>query len=545
MLAKQFVNSSKLLEQRLAFVLMFYVTDVWPRPARAQPNGYYSRLFRPSAEPLTTSDEGKLIELGSAMRYEVEREGTLTPRVGYTYFAQFVGHDLTQDATPLNGPYVDPELTPNYRSPYLDLEHIYGGGPKASPHLYEGEPETEVFKLGTTTPNRYLRDLPIENGNILIGDARNLVNLILRQLHVVFLKFHNEAIKQLSAKPSTIIGIDDLGSETVFERAQRLVRWHYQWIVRHDFLPRILHHTVWYKRNRTIQILRPFNGDFPIPLEFSLAAYRFGHSMVRRAYGLNCRQKRVELAELMALGHQPSQIPDDFIIEWGHFFDGLPTSGPVASSSYLDTAIALPLHGLGPPIVQLCNRLERSAEPSSLPVRTLLRGARAQLPSGQEVADTLIGEEIIGSGDRLTSSELTRDTCDRSGSALHDGNLEHNTPLFYYLLKEAELRGLGRTLGPLATYIVFNVIEGVLRADPESYVTVFGPHWELPLWRFPSGRQARVNSLIAIIRLVGDDWLLPDCARKWRRLLPSYNSAVSYSHSFKYREDALDDHFGR
>ena len=108
-----------------------------------------------------------MIELGKAMRYEVEREGTLTPRVGYTYFGQFLGHDLTHDTTPLEGPYADPEQTPNYRTPSFDLDHIYGGGPEKSPFLYEGEEGAETFKIGATTPTGYRRDLPVEHGMVL------------------------------------------------------------------------------------------------------------------------------------------------------------------------------------------------------------------------------------------------------------------------------------------------------------------------------------------------------------------------------------------
>jgi Animal haem peroxidase len=455
------------------------------------------------------------------MRYDVEREGTLTPRVGYTYFGQFVGHDLTHDTTPIDGPYLAPELTPNYRTPYLDLDHIYGGGPAKSPNLYEGEAGAEVFKLGTTTPSGYLRDLAVENGTILIGDERDLVNLILRQLHVVFLKFHNEAVKQFSAAHPTIIGIDDLGSGTIFEQAQRLVRWHYQWIVRHDFLPRILYPSVWSHRRWIARQPSKPNGDFSIPIEFSLAAFRFGHSMVRNAYGLNCRQKRVEVAELMALGQNPSPLQDDFIIEWGRFFDGLPASGPVASSSYLDTSMAAPLRGLSPSTLRLCSKMERSAKPASLPVRTLLRGARSGLPAGQEVAEMLVQERIIKAEDLLASSELTRNTCDRSGSVLRTVGLERNTPLFYYLLKEAETRGLGRTLGPTGSYIVGEVIQRALEADPEGYMSIVGPDWKLPLWRFPNGLDEQVSSVIRIIRLVGDNPLLPECEAKWRSFLPA------------------------
>jgi hypothetical protein len=487
-----------------------------------QPNGYYSRLFPSPSRPIGKEDEEKLIKLGDAMRYDVEREGTLTPRVGYTYFSQFVGHDLTHDLTPLNGPYLEPESTRNHRTPYLDLDHLYGGGPEQSPQLYDGEPRAELFKIGGTTPTGYPRDLPVEHGVILIGDGedtRNLDNLILRQLHVLFLKFHNEAVKQLSAKSLTMTGIENLGPGTVFKRAQRLVRWHYQWIVRHDLLPRILDPSVW---NRQSRIARPTNPKdvFAIPIEFSLAALRFGHSMVRNAYGLNCRRKRVTISDLMALGLRPSPIEDDFVIEWGRFFDGLPGSGPVASSSFIDTSIAAPLHDLSPSIIRSSNKMEHSIEPPRLPVRTLLRGARAQIPSGQEVADALVRQKIIKLADCLTSAQLTLDTCNRAGRVLREVGLEENTPLFYYLLKEAELLGAGLSLGPIGSHIVASVVEGALSADPNSYASVIGHDWKLPRWRFPNGLDEQVGSMIRIVRLVGDNQLLPECETRWRSFLP-------------------------
>ena len=356
---------------------------------------------------------------------------------------------------------------------------------------------------------------------VLIGDlqdTRNLDNLILRQLHVVFLKFHNEAIKQLGSSPSTLFGHAESASGTLFERAQRLVRWHYQWIIRHDFLPRILHSTVWNYRERRIPRHPESTKSYSVPIEFSLAAFRFGHSMVRNAYRLNCRQKRVVIGELMALGQKASPIPDDYLIEWGTFFDGLPTSGPQASSSFIDTSISRAMHGLSPDTIRLSNRLE-APDPSNLPVRTLLRGARAGLPSGQEVADALLAQERIKSDDRLTTSQLTKDTCDYSGSVLRKISLEQNTPLFYYLLKEAELTAEGLTLGPIGSHIVFEVIQGALEADPDSYMSLVGPKWELPLWNFPNGSRRPIDSLIGIVQLIGDDKLLPECDTHWRRLL--------------------------
>ena len=488
---------------------------------RREPRGYYSRLFGEPAQPIPRDDEAKLVELGRAMRYAVEREGTLTPRVGYTYFGQFLGHDLTYDTTPLEGPYLEPKDTPNYRTPSLDLDHVYGGGPGKSPHLYEGDEGAETFKVGATTPTGYLRDLPVKHGTVLIGDqqdTRNLDNLILRQLHVVFLKFHNEAIKQLGAKPPLITGAENLGAGSLFERAQRLVRWHYQWIVRHDYLPRILHTSIWNYQERRTPARLEAQGSYSVPIEFSLAAFRFGHSMVRNAYRLNCRTRRVVIAELMALGQKAAPIADDYLMEWGTFFDGLPTSGPQASSAFIDTSISRAMHGLSPATIRLANELE-PPDPSNLPVRTLLRGARAGLPSGQEAANALLEQGLITAQDRLTTAELTRDTCDHSGGILRQAGLEQNTPLFYYILKEAELRAEGLALGPVGSHIVSEAIQGSLETDPDGYMAIAGKQWKLPSWQFPSGVRRPINSLIGIIRLIGDDKLLPECEAHRRKFL--------------------------
>ena len=483
----------------------------------AIPRGNYCRLFGEPAHPIGEDEERKLIELGSAMRYQTELEGTLTPRIGFTYFGQFLGHDLTHDSTPLNGPYRAPQETPNYRTAKFDLDHVYGDGPAGSPYLYEGEEGAETFKIGETVPDGRRRDLPIRHGRILIGDladTRNLDNLLLRQLHVLFLKFHNEAVRQLRDNAAFAETAEMLGPGTVFERARRLVCWHYQWIIRHDYLPRVLHNDTWnYQETRAA---RDADGNFAVPIEFSLAAFRFGHSMVRNAYRLNCRKKRVLIGELMALGQKAAPIPDDYLVEWGTFFDGLPTSGPQASSNFIDTSVSAAMHGLSPGTIRLANALE-AVDPSNLPVRTLLRGARARIASAQEIADALVSQGRIKPGDKLTTSEVASDTADLSGSVLKKNGLHDNTPLFYYILKEAELKGAGLTLGPVGSHIVSEVIQGALESDPDSYMAVAGSKWQLPRWRFPSGAARPVDSLIRIVQLVGDDKLLPECDAHFRR----------------------------
>src|SRR5205823_13358798 len=142
---------------------------------------------------------------------------------------------------------------------------------------------------------------------------------------------------------------------------------------------------------------------------------------------------------------------------------------------------------------------------------------RAQLPSGQEAAEALLVEGKIKSDDRLTSSQLATDTCNNSGSVLSRNGLKGNTPLFYYILKEAELKGSGLTLGPVGSHIVSHVIQSGLETDADGYMAIVGSDWELPRWRFPSGVKRPVNSLIGIVRLIGDEKLLPECEAHWRR----------------------------
>ena len=121
----------------------------------------------------------------------------------------------------------------------------------------------------------------------MIGDPRNDENLIVAQTHLAFLKFHNRVMDTLPQ------GAGNSGDEDrPFGRARRTVRWHYQWLVLNDFLPRVLDRAVLNDiRNNGRRFYdfdaAPFGGRPFMPLEFSVAAYRLGHSMVRETYDYN------------------------------------------------------------------------------------------------------------------------------------------------------------------------------------------------------------------------------------------------------------------
>jgi heme peroxidase len=77
-------------------------------------------------------------------------------------------------------------------------------------------------------------DVPRDaNNNAIIGDSRNDENVIISQFHLAVLRFHNAVVDYLRGRPE----FARASAKRVFQMAQRMVRWHYQWIVIHEYLP--------------------------------------------------------------------------------------------------------------------------------------------------------------------------------------------------------------------------------------------------------------------------------------------------------------------
>lgn len=418
--------------------------------------------------------ENGLIELGEAMTDTPSISTAIlnTPKAGYTYLGQFIDHDLTLDLTPLSRARgSDLARSFNFRTPRLDLDHLYGGGPDTWPFLYErtDPPAPPRFLIGYTLATTFdgqtfpstADDLPRSpSGIALVGDPRQDENLVVAQLHVAFLKLHNSLLddaSQLNASRH----YRNTGSS--FEAARRALTWHYQWIVRYDYLRRILAPEIFAnldveeKNSRAESTKR-----FRIPLEFSLGAFRFGHSMVRDDYFLNNTHRQARLLEdiLAQTGGGGSAVPRltaDWVIDWRRFFFVGGGAGMARHSSGFDTGLAKGLHRLpgGP------------GSSSHLAVRTLLRGDRVGLPSGQACAIAL-------GVTPLTPDELASDPL--QGPILKKWGYDRETPLWYYVLKEAELLGKRETLGPVGSRIVARVMMDALLSDPGSYLSV-APNW--------------------------------------------------------------------
>lgn len=508
---------------------------------------HYGRLFGPTQHPIGEAQESALIALGRAMRDEEVKDVNGTARAGFTYFGQFVDHDLTHDRTPLEVREVEPAAVRNHRSPFLDLDLVYGDGPEHHDELYE---DGERFRIGCTgpadvpaaasdgllhLPGGTPRDMPRDANKkpLLVDkdDLRNLENSLVMQIHVLFMNFHNIALKQCD-RPE----LKAITRGTRFQRARQLVRWHYQWLVHQHFLYEIGDHATVYHVQHAERRLPWHARDGEIPAEFSLAAFRFGHSMVRGRYKMNCHHLRVCLTELMRTSYAARSLPEDALFEWGRLFPWLPRSGDeVTPSAPINTAITPALHELPDHTRRLFSDPSQGEHHPELPVRTLLRGARAKLASGQEVASALVQAGLLNSADVLTEPELTGRTGasnDASGAVLGSNGLARNTPLFYYVLKEAEVKKRGRRLGPLGSRIVAEVIESILRRDDSSYLKRFGFNWKLPLWLFPDEKAEPVDSMTQLVKLVGDP--LPQGCReklssRLHRLFPTITKLVARS----------------
>ena len=392
----------------------------------------------------------------------------------YTYLGQFIDHDLTYDpVSNLRERLTRSQLQAlvDFRTPRFDLDNLYGRGPDDQPYLYE----KDGIRLlpGQPMPGNPFDPGAVQlprgpNGRALIGDPRNDENRIVAQLHAIFLRFHNRVVDQLGGP-----------RHASFSEVRQQVQWHYQWIVVRDFLPTILREQT-YKSvfpdsypSPAVPVLRE-NDLALMPVEFSVAAYRFGHSMVRPRYRLNRTIERPIFSGTPGDngdlgGFRP--IPASWAIDWHFFIDLDHAAGPVTPQpSYkIDTSLVNPLGSLPRQI---------AAHPSSLALRNLERGAAFQLPSGQQVAEAL-GIPPIADED-LVIGKATAGSPKKPMAEIAPG-FAGNAPLWAYVLSEAQVSSWNAghdlaedsipiRLGPVGGRLVAEVFASLLRGDPASYL---------------------------------------------------------------------------
>ena len=462
----------------------------------------FGKMF-PDAEPFRPDDEA-LTNLGTAMQDPVPpnpnqpdpSQDNLTIPAGFTYLGQFVDHDITFDQTKGFPLINDPEEIEQARTPNVDLDSLYGLGPSRQPELYDiadNKRHNARFRIGRTAnaqspvaagqppaPPNLPNDLPRRDDKVaIIGDPRNDENLVVAQTHLAFLKFHNRVMDTQPGPPGGVANVlaslnftqsEEDKANTPFHRARRTVRWHYQWMVLHDHVGRMVEPaTLEDVRTNGRKFYRfdqaPFNGSPFMPIEFSVAAYRMGHSQVREFYnhnrvfgappGVPFPLANASLGLLFAFTGsggffgQPT-LPSNWIIDWRRYH-AVGDPALLNLTRKLDHKLVPALHalpGFTPP------------EPNDLAVRNLLRGSRLGLPSGQDLAD-LMGLP------KLSAAELTSGP---QGGVVSANGFDHRTPLWYYILKEAEVQADGKHLGALGSRIVAEVFVGLLEGDKNSFL---------------------------------------------------------------------------
>jgi len=384
-----------------------------------------------------------------------------THTAGTTFLGQFLDHDMTFDRTSPLGTPTTPETSPNTRTPGLDLDSVYGRGPTLDPQFYNS---ADPAKLRIESGGRF-EDLPRSaNGQAIIADPRNDENLMIAGLHCAIILFHNAVVDRLRSQGVTT---------NVFAQAQQLVRWHYQWIILKEFLPQIIGQSVVDDiLTNGRRFYRPAAGQQFIPVEFQGASYRMGHSMVRPSYRANLAgnpdgsaffgfifdpagQGQADPVDLRGGARAPRRF-----IGWQTFFDF--GDGAVRPNKHLDTKISTPLFNL--PLAAIAS----GDPPTALPQRNLLRHITWSLPSGQNIARA-IGVQSL---EAQFFPELQQ----------FSHGLPASTPLWYYVLREADVLGGGLRLAGVGARIVGEVFIGLLQLDSSSFLRT-NPTWRPTLPR--------------------------------------------------------------
>lgn len=380
----------------------------------------------------------------------INNRNSASHTAGATFMGQFFDHDMTFDTTSRLGRPTAPHTAPNRRRPFFDLDSVYGDGPSGSPLLYDPADRAK-FRV---EHGGLFEDLPRDaNGTAIIADPRNDENLVISGLQVAFLLFHNAMVERVREQQP------EWPADEVFDEARRLTTLHYQWLLVHEFLPQ-------YVGSAMVQDVLANGGRFypsrgtegTIPLEFQMA-YRFGHSLVRPSYRANFTGNggTAFFAMLFDGGQPAGAEPADLrggvrgsrrFVGWHTFFAFPGFESDTRPNKRIDTKLSTPLFQL--PLGAIASGLP----PISLAERNLLRHLTWSLPSGQAIAAAMGGPVLADAH----FADL----------AAVEPAFVSSTPLWYYVLREADVLADGETLGPVGGRLVAEVFIGLLRADGTS-----------------------------------------------------------------------------
>ncbi len=447
------------------------------------------------------SGSGK--QIGEGIALKVGREmaagggGAGSIPAGFTYLGQFIDHDLTFDKTTVMlGDSVSPAQLLQGRSPALDLDSLYGAGP--------GDPESAKFysddrhlKMGKTMaaggfPGKAGFDLPRGLGNTqakkrkaIIPDPRNDENLAVAQTHLAMIRFHNRIVDTLPAS---------VPAAQRFAKAREIAVKHYQWMIRTDYLTRICAKPVVndvFNNGRKAFEVGATPTDVPtMPIEFSIAAFRLGHSMVRATYNWNkafdFQSGILEWLFIFSggggdLGGRP-RLSADWTGDFRRLYDFADANRPnltVAANRFnramrIDTTLVDPLRTLPPETFGGNPNMPFDDKRKNLAFRNLMRARMVKLATGQQMATFLKNKGVTLN--KLTKAQIRDGQGGADLSLLTQTQREaflRDTPLWFYVLREAELGG-GRMRG-VGARIVAETFHRAMEGSEHSIVR--DPTW--------------------------------------------------------------------
>lgn len=537
-------------KSRYCYLFPTLVDD--PPPNKGQKPGVFSDSLGDEQETIT-----RLLAIALWIEQQNSKvdQSDLSMRIdtpaAYTYFAQFVNHDLS---APVGGMLEDVNALPNavtieqvelfagktwrgnakaildhfqneHQRP-LNLSSLYGEGPFGE----GGQPPSDEcrqmydaeglhFKLGKTCdvkdsfprltakdPNLVHRCIdapdipretdPAQNPKPLIADRRNDGNLILSQIHLALMLFHNKAVDALHPQYAD--------PQTCFAVARRLVTQHYHWCILHDFLPRILSERV---LNRL-----DINDDAgptltEVPLEFTTAAYRFGHSMVAGSYDYNANfgkeamiNTKAALGDLisfttrMGMGglgaHSP--LPNHWVVDWDRLTD--PDRKGLSRADMIDMKFAK----------EMMDAASKNRDGmGSIVARNLARGFHRRIPFGQVLA-TACGVEVLTS-DQIREAMPNKLAHDPEHVEMSNDKLQiilTETPAWLYFLCESRILEGGKRVGPTASHIIAQTFIRLIRSDDQSILGAAGRSWtpaQSPLKTMNDGPIASLRDLLLLV----------------------------------------------
>ncbi len=447
----------------------------------------YERINRETEQPV--HDESLLSELARKMaewpaRWGKYRFDAVGIPAAYTYLGQLVAHDLTWNAPPAGRSSIC------FRAACLDFGSLLACDPGLCPA--PSVAKREGIALGCTSTGAWDDIARTPSGAPAHGDSRIDQNLALSQLAVLVIKFHQV-----------------LSSRTADKANARLdARRHLQWIVLHDFLPRIIDPVVY--RDVIRSAAYPLLGAGPglIPIEFAAASFRLGHAMVRYRYPHWRRGGGgAGLQDLLHFTHHSAasrlvdiggevRLPDEWVAGWSFL---LPQEGDetrVSRSAAIDENLALDMFALPDTIgdcLMSAPRPEGTADGSfNLAEHTLIRGNRLRLASAQSLS-ALAQRRLKEAGAaplprRLPTLRIAQTRAEGLGDFLMSDAatpLRTDTPLWFYFLREADVHASGQHFGPLASRITMETIYRAIQSDPDGILqSDFKPDFADPTGKF-------------------------------------------------------------